>query len=507
MSATIARPVALSAPAISLAGVLVLLAFAFRAEAVAAVDTWDRSLAYTHCWLVLPVAAYLAWSRRHGLAGLRPAPSLLLALPAVGLAFAWLVAERLSIMEGRQLAAIGLVQVSVVALLGWRIGRVMAAPLAYLVFLVPFGAFLVPALQDVTAAIILLGLRVAGIPHYADGLVIQIPAGTFLVAEACAGLRFVVASLAFGALYAVTMFRTAGRRLIVLVLAIVVPVLANGLRALGIVLMGHWLGSAEAAATDHVVYGWGFFTLVILLLIVAGLPFRQDEAPRASPAATGAWRGAPSLVVVILLLLPVGLAMAGRQQMEGPQAGAVSPVVAALAAPAGCVAVAGGSLDCGGQPVSGRLLVFPVRAAWSAIVAAENAAAGRGDEDVTFGVTSANAVWRVRHGQGDAPMVAMATWLDGRTAGGGVRSRATHAWNGLRGVGGSPVLAIITLQPKPDQRDAATDRQSAELIRRVIAAQAAGMVENAIILSTQQLMVVTSSYTMTPASAAPVITR
>ena len=43
--------------------------------------------------------------------------------------------------------------------------------------------------------------------------------------------------------------------------------------------LGHLLGSAQAAATDHVLYGWIFFSIVILLLIVIGLPFRQDDQP------------------------------------------------------------------------------------------------------------------------------------------------------------------------------------------------------------------------------------
>ncbi len=37
--------------------------------------------------------------------------------------------------------------------------------------------------------------------------------------------------------------------------------------------------SAEAAATDHVLDGWIFFSIVILLLIAVGLPFREDGEP------------------------------------------------------------------------------------------------------------------------------------------------------------------------------------------------------------------------------------
>ncbi|NKC30568.1 exosortase A, partial [Falsiroseomonas selenitidurans] len=264
---------------------LLALGIGFRAEIAAAIATWDRSAAYTHCWLVLPIALWLAWQRRARLAGMVPLPAPLLALPALAGALAWLMAERLGIMEGRQLVLVGLVWVLVTAVLGWRIALAMAAPLAYLVFLVPFGEFATPLLQDITLRMILFGLRLWGIPHYADGLVIEIPAGTFLVAEACAGLRFLIAALAFGALYALVMFRSPGRRLLVMLLALLVPILANGVRAFGIVLLGHYLGSAEAAAADHLVYGWVFFSVVLLLLVVAGLPFRQDGAPAAAPRA------------------------------------------------------------------------------------------------------------------------------------------------------------------------------------------------------------------------------
>lgn len=264
---------------IFLAG-LAALGWAFRAEIGAALQIWSSSTAYHHCWLVLPIALWLGWTRRARFTGLAE-PSWL-ALPlAAGLGAAWWLAHRLGIMEGRQLAALGLVLAWFLGVFGLRLARAFAVPLGYLVFLVPFGAFLVPLLQQLTAWMIVGGLALLGIPHFADALTIEIPAGIFLVAEACAGLRFLIASLAFGALYAAIMFRSPGRRVAVMVLALVVPVLANGLRALGIVLLGHHLGSAEAAAADHLIYGWVFFTVVILLLVAAGLPFRQDQPASA----------------------------------------------------------------------------------------------------------------------------------------------------------------------------------------------------------------------------------
>src|ERR1700742_3821081 len=89
----------------------------------------------------------------------------------------------------------------------------LSAPLLYLFFLVPFGAFLTPVLQGFTAHFIDVGLGVLGIPHVVDAYFIEIPEGRFVVAEACAGLRFLIASIAFGVLYACLMYRGIWRRL------------------------------------------------------------------------------------------------------------------------------------------------------------------------------------------------------------------------------------------------------------------------------------------------------
>ena len=269
-----------SAGLLFLAG-LVPLGFAFLPEMEAALGIWSSSTAYNHCWLILPIALWLGWTRRERLLGRLALPSAWSLPAALAFGGAWWLAARLGLMEGRQLAALGIVLAWFLGVFGVSLTRAFAVPLGYLVFLVPFGAFLVPVLQRLTAWMIVTGLSLLGIPHFTDGLIIEIPAGIFLVAEACAGLRFLIASLAFGALYAAVMFHSPGRRVLVMILALVVPVVANGLRALGIVLLGHHLGSAEAAAADHLIYGWVFFSLVILLLVAAGLPFREDQ--RAGP--------------------------------------------------------------------------------------------------------------------------------------------------------------------------------------------------------------------------------
>ena len=168
------------APALPALGIgLAVWGALFWQECFAAYRVWQSSTAYGHCFLVLPMALWLAWDRKERIAAqpVRPVPAA--AAAALALAPVWLVAERLGIMEGRQLVAMTGLQVLFFAVLGWRMYRALAAPLLYLYFLIPFGDYLTPLLQDVTARFIEVGLTVLGIPHVVTDRLIEIPAGLF----------------------------------------------------------------------------------------------------------------------------------------------------------------------------------------------------------------------------------------------------------------------------------------------------------------------------------------
>jgi exosortase A len=274
-------------------GLLVIGAL-FHTEVEAAVRVWIDSTAYNHCFLVIPIVAYLLWDRRELLADAAPSPTVWPGLAAIPVIMLWLLAERLGIMEGRQLMMMTLVEILFLTVLGWGLWIRLAGPLLYLYFLVPFGAFIVPSLQDFTTSFIVHGLNLLNIANYSDGRTIEIPEGTFLVAEACAGLRFLIASFAFGCLYALLVYRSALRRIIFVMISLIVPIIANGFRALGIVVLGHILGSAQAATADHIIYGWLFFSVVILIQIALGLPFREDHRAWSAQKRPVAARGQPA---------------------------------------------------------------------------------------------------------------------------------------------------------------------------------------------------------------------
>jgi exosortase A len=446
---------------------LAALGLLFHTEVAAAVKTWIGSTAYNHCFLVIPIVAFLIWDRRAALRGLRAAPLPIAAVLILPLGLAWLAAERLGIMEGRQLAAMGMAEVLFLAVLGRRLWRALAGPLLYLLFLVPFGDFLTPELQDITTWFTRHGLDILGIPAYIDGYIIEIPEGTFFVAEACAGLRFLIASIAFGVLYALLMYRSPVRRIVFVAVSIVVPIFANGIRALGIVVLGHMLGSAEAAATDHVLYGWIFFSIVILLLIILGLPFRQDDQPAQAtispmPPDPGAARLGLLTALVVTAAAAVGpVVVTGLSRAAAMPEAALRPLDLAptcvnQGAPSIPAAGSPGratvqSVSCDGTAMNVEIELFSSRST-AAPVNAERRRLTRSPDadDVSEApvlTKSGAALPGWRYVRADSPeffVTAAGLWVDGEPATPGMRMRLQMAKTSVAGTTYAPVLVIIT---------------------------------------------------------------
>ena len=373
----------------SLVAGLVVLGVLFHVEAAAAVRVWLTSTAYSHGFFVLPIALWLAWERRFELARAPVAPAPWAVLLAVPLGVAWFAAERLGLMEGRQLIAVGLVDLLFLAVLGWRLAWAFSAPLLYLFFLVPFGAFFVPALQDVTTWFIVTGLDLLGIPNFTDGYTIDTPAGSFYVAEACAGLRFLIASIAFGVLYACLIYRSVRRRAAFMVASVVIPIIANGLRA-----PGH--RGARPGARQRAGGGGRSYAVRLDILLdrhpaadPAGLPFREDGTapavpPAELPAAPKLRMGQLAAVMAGLLAVvacgPVAAALLDRAGPAAPSVTAMPDLVPPAGCVAGAAAMAGpratSQFACGGATLAVTVETFPPRASPAALFTARREIAG-----------------------------------------------------------------------------------------------------------------------------------
>lgn len=282
-----------------------LLLFFASDTAILADVYWNSSI-YEHCVVIPPVIAWLVWQRRRELVKIAPVgwwPGL--AVVAFGLV-CWTAGYAMGINVGRHLGLILMLQGLVLALIGPNAARALLFPIAYAFFLVPIGDQLVPPLQTLTAHLSMAMLGWSGVAADLDGIFITTQAGLFRVAEACAGVNFLIAMIALGALVANVAFESWTRRCLFLFAAIVTSVFGNGVRAWGTMMIAEYFGIEYADGFDHVFYGWFFFAILIVLLIGGAWRFFDrppgDHGVDASNLQSPVRRAAPQVAMLMAAL-------------------------------------------------------------------------------------------------------------------------------------------------------------------------------------------------------------
>lgn len=297
--------------------------------ALSMISIWDRSETYAHGYVILPIALWLLWRERHRLAAIdsRADPRALVAV--VFLLLLWLVSWAGGVLVAEQYALVGLWIAAVWALLGPKLVWAAAFPLCYLLLMVPNGEFLMQPLMDFTADFTVAAVRLVGLPVYREGTYFSLPSGNWSVVETCSGIRYILASLTLGLLYAYLTYRSLGKRIAFAIASLVVPIIANGFRATMIVLIAHYSDMRLALGVDHYLYGWVWFGIVMLLMFWVGLIWREDVAkpaaespPRPSPTVPR-----PPLIMAAVLVSVIALAPLWQRTLMQP------PPAVTLAAP------------------------------------------------------------------------------------------------------------------------------------------------------------------------------
>lgn len=480
---------ALARPPVAAALLAIVGILAVHADTAASmVSIWSRSETFAHGFLVVPIALWLAWRKRGRLAATpaRPAWWMLAAVLASGAL--WAVAAIGEVQVVRQFALVLLVQTAIVAVVGVAVGRALGFALAFLLFCVPFGEFLVPTLIERTADFTVAALRVSGIPVYREGNYFLIPSGAWSVVEACSGLRYLIASVMVGVLFAAIAYRSTKRRIAFVAASVIVPLLANWVRAYLIVMAGHLSGNKLAVGIDHLIYGWVFFGVVMVLLFWIGMRWAQDEPPapaRSDAVHTTAAPAVPPLRYFLAALVAIGIAAAWRAAPAAVDARLGGPAhpLPSLAAASGWEPLAAppsewrpayrgaadesrqgfarGALAAGihvghyrnqtqGREMVTSLnqLVSPEDPQWRML---------RSDRaTIDWLGTPVSATRIVVRGPG-RPLVAYRFyWIDGRVTGSDLVARAWLTWSRLTGHGDAADLVVV-FAPELPERDAARD--------------------------------------------------
>ncbi|MET0012466.1 MAG: exosortase A [Sedimenticola sp.] len=249
---------------------LIVLIVAYYETFESIVAIWIRSETFAHGFIIAPITLWLVWRVKDQLYELIPETNYI-GLPLLFMAgLIWLLATYIDVLAIQQLAVVSMIPLIVLSAFGWKITIAIAFPLFFLMLSVPIGEELTPVLIEFTADFTVAMIKLVNIPVYREGNFLQLPTGNWSVVKACSGVRYLIASVTLGLLYAYLNYKSLRKKIIFIAASIVIPIIANGLRAFIIVMLGHLSDMKIATGVDHLIYGWIFFGIVIGIMFFVG---------------------------------------------------------------------------------------------------------------------------------------------------------------------------------------------------------------------------------------------
>jgi exosortase D (VPLPA-CTERM-specific) len=260
-------------PALLLLALLVaVLIFAFRDSLTWMVQRGWQKEEYNHGYLIPFVAAFLiaVRSREFSAVPWNGSPS---GLVLIGIGYLMLLLGQMSsVLTVSHFGFIVALWGCFATVLGWPAVKTIWPALAYLVFMVPMPNFLevklTAGLQLISTEIGVMVIRLASIPVYAEGNVIDLGAYQLAVDEACSGLRYLFPLMSFGFLCAVLFEAPAWQRVIVFASSVPLTVLMNSVRIGVIGILVNAYGVEQAEGFLHDFEGWVIFMVCVSIMFL-----------------------------------------------------------------------------------------------------------------------------------------------------------------------------------------------------------------------------------------------
>jgi exosortase len=248
--------------------------------------------AYTHILLIVPLSAALIYLQ------LRMLPKNLESNATAG---SLALAGALLIAGFARWGAPGLaddlrLSLSVFALVTWWIGtvvfcfglrafRLFRFPLCFLFWMVPIPAaalnWIIPFLQNESAAAARVLFRTAGVPVNQDGIFLDIPGLSIEVARECSSIRSSLVLIVMTMVLAHLFLRSWWRKALVIVAAIPLSVVKNGLRIFVIAELATRVDPAFLDGDLHHHGGSVFLAIAVVIVIVLIWILRRSETQQS----------------------------------------------------------------------------------------------------------------------------------------------------------------------------------------------------------------------------------
>jgi exosortase len=282
--------------ALVLVGVSLLI---WRLPLVATFGLALHNDAYTHILLILPVSAALIYLERKSLSShVAPSPYgailLVISILIFGLA-KWGLAGRPD--QGLFVSMCGLVICWIGVVLfcfGSDVFRKLMFPLCFPLWLAPIPAValnkIVDLLQEGSASFTHLLFNSVGIPVNQNGVVLSIPGLNIEVAKECSSIRSSLMLLVTSLILAQVFLRSVWRKIFVVLVAIPLTVVKNGIRIFTLAVLGTYVDPAFLTGRLHHNGGILFFLLALAVIFGVLWILRRAEGNRDAPVVVAAQR-------------------------------------------------------------------------------------------------------------------------------------------------------------------------------------------------------------------------
>lgn len=250
--------------------ILATFLWAYWPALVKMVDAWDQQPDYSHGYFVVPLALYFCWARRGRFpskaAGRIVWPGLLVILLSIAIR----IAGARYYVDAIDAWSMVVWAAGVVWLLGgWRVFLWASPSIGFLFFMIPLPwsaeRWLSLPLQRIATWLSTWVFQVLGQPAIAEGNTIWLGDYQLEVEQACSGLRIFVGIFALAFAYVILVRRAWWERVLLLISALPIALVANSTRIVVTGLLYQWVSGDAAHKFTHDISGWVMIPYAALL--------------------------------------------------------------------------------------------------------------------------------------------------------------------------------------------------------------------------------------------------
>lgn len=236
---------------------------------------WTNNPDFSHGFLIPVIALYLLWQRADELERLSVSPRNFGILLILGGLFLFIVGNLASESFTQRFSFLVVLSGITLFLLGWRHLKLLAFPVAFLIFMIPIPSILMQKItfpmQLFASQVATISLQVLDIPVLREGNIIHLVGETLEVEKACSGIRSLISLVSIGTVMAYFITRVNWQRVVVILSCFPIAVATNAFRVSMTGILAHYYGIEMAQGFFHGFSGMVLYFAGLILVGVVGI--------------------------------------------------------------------------------------------------------------------------------------------------------------------------------------------------------------------------------------------